>query len=158
MAGVPGRPAADGVDPETITAYVAQQWPDARPTVCHEVSGRHAVVSSPVDPRSIRPGGFVSGPSLFGLADLALWFATFGAIGLEAMALTSELSIRFVRPAIGDTLWARADLSSVGRKNVVGSVVIWTDDPDRPTAVCQGTYVVPPRATETEEHREHRER
>ena len=86
----------------------------------------------------------MSGPTQFGLADMALWYATFGAVGLEAMALTSELSIRFVRPATGTELWARADLASVGSRNVVGSVVIWTDDPDRPTAICQGTYVLPP--------------
>ena len=97
----------------------------------------------PVKAESIRPGGFISGPTQFGLADLALWYAVFGAVGLEAMALTSALSIRFVRPAIGPELWARADLHSVGSRNVVGTVVIWTDAQDKPTAVCQGTYVLP---------------
>ena len=92
---------------------------------------------------SIRPGGFISGPTQFSIADLALWYAVFGAVGLEAMALTSELSIRFVRPALGLFLQARADLHSVGARNIVGSVTIWTDDEDKPTAVCQGTYVLP---------------
>ena len=77
------------------------------------------------------------------MADLSLWYAVFGAIGLEAMALTSELSIRFVRPAVGDVLVARTNLHSVGKRNIVGSVVMWTADPDKPTAVCQGTYVLP---------------
>ena len=92
---------------------------------------------------SIRPGGFISGPTQFGMADLSLWYAVFGAVGLEAMALTSELSIRFLRPATGGLLTARTDLHSVGKKNIVGSVVIYTDDPGKPTAVCQGTYVLP---------------
>ncbi len=142
-------PAAVGVTPASIAAFVAEQWPDAPPgrdadpTVCHEVSGRHVVISQKVLPASIRPGGFISGPTQFAVADLALWYACFGAIGLEAMALTSELSIRFVRPAIGDELRARADLLSVGKRNIVGSVTIWTDDEDKPVSVCQGTYVAP---------------
>jgi acyl-coenzyme A thioesterase PaaI-like protein len=38
---------------------------------------------------------------------------------VEPRALTSELSIRFLRPAIGETLWARAAVDSAGRRNVV---------------------------------------
>ncbi len=137
-------PAADGVTPEAVNAYVAEVWPASMSAAgCIEVSGRHALIRTNIDPASIRPGGFVSGPTQFGMADRALWFAVFGAVGFEAMALTSELSIRFVRPAIGDVMYARARLESVGTRNIVGSVTIWTDDETRPTAVCQGTYVRP---------------
>jgi len=137
-------PAVVGVTPESIKAFVAQQWP-ANPNnaECLEVSGRHAAVEIPVRPESIRPGGFISGPTQFAAADVALWYACFGAIGLEAMALTSELSIRFVRPATGDRLTARADLHSVGSRQIVGSVTIWTDDPARPVSVAQGSYMAP---------------
>lgn len=137
-------PAAPGVTPETVEAFVAQQWP-ARPdrAACHEVSGRHAVVEMPVAVEAIRPGGYISGPTQFAVADLALWYAVFGAIGLEAMALTSELSIRFLRPATGDRLQARADLNSVGSRQIVGTVSIWVDDPDKPVSVAQGTYMAP---------------
>ena len=75
----------------------------------------------------------------------ALWYVTFVAIGrIEPMALTSELSIRFLRPAQGERIWARADLATATRRSVVGSVSVWMDDrSDRPTAVAQGTYVLP---------------
>ncbi len=136
-------PAAAGVTPASIAAYVIEQWPGAPVAECLEVSGRHALVTNEVSEASIRPGGFVSGPTQFGLADLALWYATFGAIGLEAMALTSELSIRFLRPATGRVLNARADLHSVGRRTIVGSVTIWTENPSAPVSVCQGSYVAP---------------
>lgn len=136
-------PAVEGVTPDSIARYVREQWPGAPMADCLEVSGRHALVSREVDEASIRPGGFISGPTQFSIADLALWYACFGAIGLEAMALTSELSIRFVRPALGRELHARADLHSVGGRNVVGTVTIWTDDQSRPVSVCQGTYVRP---------------
>jgi len=134
----------DGVTPESIEAYIAEVWPAAMGTTnCLEVSGRHAVVSRPVDSASIRPGGFVSGPTQFSIADAALWYACFGAVGLVAMALTSELSIRFLRPAVGSEIFARAELNSVGRRTVVGTVTVWTDDEAKPTSVSQGSYVLP---------------
>ena len=111
---------------------------------CTEVGERHAVARRAVTPDLIRPGGFISGPTQFALADAALWYAVFAAIGrVEPMALTSELSIRFLRPAVGDVLWARADIDSAGRRNVVGTVRLWTRPPDKPTAVAQGTYALP---------------
>lgn len=136
--------AADGVNPDSVNAFVKEQWPaNPYPARCLEVSGRHALVECPVRPESIRPGGFISGPTQFSAADVALWYACFGAVGLEAMALTSELSIRFLRPAIGSLLTARAELHSVGSRQIVGSVVAWTDDPDRPVSISQGSYMTP---------------
>ena len=98
---------------------------------------------------AIRPGGYISGPTQFAIADGALWYLVFAAIGrVEPMALTSELSIRFLRPAIGAVLWARATQEVAGRRQVVGSVRIWTDDNEqRPCAVAQGTYVLPTTPT-----------
>ena len=74
-----------------------------------------------------------------------LWYLVFGAIGrIEPMALTSELSIRYLRPAQGEVLWARAMLESAGRRNVVGTVRVWVDDrEDKPVSTAQGTYVLP---------------
>jgi acyl-coenzyme A thioesterase PaaI-like protein len=141
-------PPAEGVDPASVNAFVSAAWPAlTSPFVCTEVSGRHAVLELEVLESSIRPGNIISGPAQFGAADLALWVAGLGVIGLDPMALTSEMSIRFVRPAFGRKLHARADLDSVGSRQLVGSVVVWTDDVDRPVAVAQGTYVRPrPRA------------
>jgi len=142
--GEPPPPVA-GVTPESVDAFVVEQWP-ARPHTsrCLEVSGRHALVEIAVGSEQIRPGGYISGPTQFAAADLALWYACFGAIGLEAMAVTSELSIRFLRPAFGELLMARADLHSVGRRQLSGSVVIWTDDRNKPVSICQGSYMAPP--------------
>ena len=112
---------------------------------CTDVGATFAVARRDVEQAELRPGGFVSGPSQFGLADAALWYLVFGAIGrVEPMALTSELSIRFLRPAQGRVLWAKATLESAGRRSVVGSVHVWCDDrTDKPTATAQGTYALP---------------
>jgi uncharacterized protein (TIGR00369 family) len=112
---------------------------------CAELGPGFALARMVPTPESIRPGGYISGPTQFGIVDGALWYLVFAAIGrVEPMALTSELSIRFLRPATGSTLWARATLESAGRRQIVGSVRVWTDDNEqRPTAVAQGTYVLP---------------
>ena len=136
--------ASDIVSPAKINAMLDEHWPGAR-VRCVEVSARHAVARLTPKEESIRPGGFISGPTQFAVADSALWFLVAGALGRpEPMALTSELSIRFLRPAIGARLDARAELNRAGRGSVVATVVVWVDDQrDRPCAVAQGTYVLP---------------
>ncbi|MEM7412803.1 MAG: PaaI family thioesterase [Myxococcota bacterium] len=130
--------------PQTVDEAVQQGWTE-RPNRCIEISPTHAVAAQAIDQTQLRPGNFVPGPTLFALADLALWYLTFGAIDrIEPMALTSDLSIRFLRPAQGNTAYARADLDKAGRLMVVGTVKIWMDDaPERPVATAQGTYVLP---------------
>ncbi len=112
---------------------------------CVELTTHSAVARRDVSDAELRPGAFISGPSQFGLADAALWYLVFGATGrIEPMALTSEVSIRYLRPAQGSVLWARATLDVAGRRNVVGTVRVWCDDrEDRPTATAQGTYALP---------------
>jgi acyl-coenzyme A thioesterase PaaI-like protein len=112
---------------------------------CADLGVGFAIARRDITADELRPGGFVSGPSQFGLADAALWYLVFAAIGrIEPMALTSELSIRYLRPAVGSVLWARATLESAGRRSVVGSVHVWCDDrSDKPTATAQGTYALP---------------
>jgi uncharacterized protein (TIGR00369 family) len=130
--------------PAAINAMLVGQFAGSN-NVCADIGEGFAVARRDVSDDELRPGGFVSGPSQFGLADAALWYLVFAAIGrIEPMALTSELSIRFLRPAQGSVIWARATLESAGRRNVVGSVHVWCDDrSDKPTAVAQGTYVLP---------------
>ena len=129
--------------PADINEMVATAFPGSR-AVCVEVGDRYAVAEVATDDDDIRPGGFIAGPTQFAIADAALWFLVFGALGrIEPMALTSELSIRFLRPAIGPTLHARAELAAISRRSVVGTVTVWTADANKPTAVAQGTYALP---------------
>jgi acyl-coenzyme A thioesterase PaaI-like protein len=132
------------LDLDSVNAMVREQFPGSS-NGCHELGPTFAVARHEVIKAEVRPGGFVSGPAQFSVADAALWYLVFGAIGrIEPMAMTSELSIRYLRPAVGAVLWARATLEIAGRRNVVGSVRVWCDDEeDRPTATAQGTYALP---------------
>ena len=130
--------------PDDVNSLVTQLWEGA-PHRCVEISPTHALASSSLADTSLRPGGFVPGPTQFSIADVVLWYLAFGALDrIEPMALTSELSIRFLRPAQGDVMWGRADLDKAGRSSVVGTVKLWMDDrPDRLISTAQGTYALP---------------
>ena len=133
------------VTPDDINAMLDEHWPGAG-VRCVEVGPQHALARLTPHPASIRPGGFLSGPILFAAADSAFWFLVAGVQGRpEPMALTSELSIRFLRPAVGSTIYARAELERAGRSSVVATVTVWVEDQrSRPCAVAQGTYSLPP--------------
>lgn len=132
------------IDLVAVNEMVAEQFPGTG-NRCIELGSDYSVAAYEVTPSDIRPGGFVSGPCQFALVDCALWFLSFvGLNRIEPMALTSELSIRFLRPAIGDRMICRASLEAVSRRSVVGTAHVWVDgDPDRITAAAQGTYAVP---------------
>ncbi len=129
---------------DAVNDMIGELFPGSNNS-CVELGPDFAVARREICDDELRPGAFISGPSQFGLADAALWYLVFGATGrIEPMALTSELSIRFLRPARGSVVHARATLDSAGRRNVVGTVHVWCDDREhKPTAVAQGTYVRP---------------
>lgn len=138
------EPESPPIDPTVVDAMVREAYPGSR-IRCTGVGPDFATATLVTTDDDVRPGGYISGPTQFTIADAALWYLVFGSIGrVETMALTSELSIRFLRPAIGSVLHARADLGAAGRRNVVGSVAVWADDnAHRPSAIAQGTYALP---------------
>lgn len=132
------------VDPAAVNEMVRESFPGSA-NECIELGEGYALARLAITPDSIRPGNYISGPTQFSLADAALWYLVFAVIGrIEPMALTSELSIRFLRPAQGEVLWSRATLESNGSRSIVGSVRTWADDREtKPSSVAQGTYVLP---------------
>ncbi|HEX6656528.1 MAG TPA: PaaI family thioesterase [Ilumatobacter sp.] len=129
---------------DAINAVVRELYPGAT-SMCVEVGADYAVAGCDLDPHMVRPGGFVSGPTQFAIVDAALWYVTFVALGrIEPMAMTSELSMRFLRPAQGSRIFCRARLEAVSRRSVVATAHVWCDDrTDKVTATAQGTYAIP---------------
>lgn len=95
-----------------------------------------------------RPGGTVSGPAMFTLADLTLWAAVLSEIGIQAMAVTSDMTLHFLRRPRLKALVCEAQILKVGRKLVHGDIRIWLAD--EPDVVCHatGTYARPEPKTE----------
>ena len=95
--------------------------------------------------RHLRPGGTVSGPSMFALADVAAYLATLAMIGPKALAVTTNCSIDFMRKPLADVpLVAHAKLLKLGRQLSVTDVLIYSEGSDKPVARASLTYAIPP--------------
>ena len=78
------------------------------------------------------------------LADAALYMAIRGQIGLKAMAVTSELKMNFLRPAVGGDVLATARILKLGRRLAYGEVhVVMADDHERLVAHATCSYALP---------------
>ncbi|MCC6304106.1 MAG: PaaI family thioesterase [Rhodobacteraceae bacterium] len=102
-------------------------------------------VAMAVADRHLRPGGTVSGPTMFALADVAVYLAILARIGPVALAVTTGASIDFLRkPAPGKDLRAEARLLKLGRTLAVGDVLVFSDGSPGPVARAALTYSIPP--------------
>lgn len=129
-----------------IAAFLAKDFPQTRVTV-ESVGGRAATVAYAVDARDLRPGGTVSGPVLMEVADVALYVAVLGEIGIVPLTVTTSLTINFLRkPAAGARITGRCRLLKVGRALAVGEVWLYSGDAPEPVAHVVGTYSIPPAA------------
>lgn len=96
------------------------------------------------DPKWTRPYGVINGGTLMALADVATYMAIFGRLGIVPLAVTNELKMNFLRPAIGGDVLARAELLKVGRRIAYVAVQLFMeDDPGRLIAHATTSYVLP---------------
>lgn len=95
--------------------------------------------------RHLRPGGTVSGPSMFALADCGLYFALLAQIGPVALAVTTNCSIDFMRKPEPGNLIARTTIHKLGKTLCVGDVMIYAEGSDKPVARASLTYAIPPK-------------
>ena len=95
--------------------------------------------------RHLRPGGTVSGPAMFALADVAIYLAILSRIGPVALAVTTNASIDFLRkPEPGRDLLARVRLLKLGRVLAVADALVYSEGRDEPVARATMTYSIPP--------------
>lgn len=97
------------------------------------------------DDRHLRPGGTVSGPAMFSLADVAAYVATMARIGRQALTVTTHCSIDFMRkPEAGKDVLAEARVLKLGRALSVTDVLLFSDGGAEPVAHASLTYAIPP--------------
>ncbi len=78
------------------------------------------------------------------LADAAFYMAILGQIGLKAMAVTSEMKMNFLRPAVGGDVLAKARVLKMGRRLAYGEVHLhMVDGGERLIAHATSSYVLP---------------
>ena len=79
-----------------IVEFLKRDFPQTR-CIVDEVGNASATVRHHVGTAELRPGGTVSGPVLMAVADVALYVALLGEIGIVPLAVTTSLSINFLR-------------------------------------------------------------
>lgn len=96
--------------------------------------------------KHLRPGGTISGPSMFALADLTMYMGILSRIGLQGLTVTTNCSIDFMRkPEAGVAMVAEATILKLGQVLVVGDVLLFSDGKDDPVARASLTYSIPPK-------------
>ena len=128
-----------------IADFLRTEFPQTKCTV-ESVGGFCATVRHPVGEAELRPGGTVSGPVLMAVADVALYVAIMGEIGIVPLVVSTNLSINFMRkPAATADIIAVCKLMKVGKSLAVGEVSLYSEGFAEPVAHAVGTYSIPPR-------------
>ncbi|GJM04323.1 MAG: hypothetical protein DHS20C09_03140 [marine bacterium B5-7] len=89
------------VTKEEVIAFLVTGFPQSKCMV-EEVASQSATIRHNVGIEELRPGGTVSGPVLMAVADVALYVAILGEIGLMPLAVTTNLNINFLRNPLQD--------------------------------------------------------
>src|SRR3954447_11287987 len=95
--------------------------------------------------KSLRPGGTISGPTMMGLTDFAMYVAVLASIGPLPLAVTTNLNINFLRRPTPRDLIAEARLIKLGKRLAVGEVSICSDGEEDMVSHATATYSIPPR-------------
>lgn len=106
----------------------------------------HVRLRAVYNERFLRPGGTIAGPVMMGLADAALYALVLSRIGPVELAVTTSLSINFLRRPMPGDIIANARMLKLGKRLAIGEVSLYSDSESlgEPVAHVTGTYSIPP--------------
>ncbi len=126
-----------------IAAFLKAEFPQNSCTV-DAVGDKSATIRMSIGINELRPGGTVSGPVMMAVADVALYVAILGEIGIVPLTVTTSLSINFLRkPASDKAILGVCKLMKVGKSLAVGEVTLYSEGVADPVAHAVGTYAIP---------------
>jgi uncharacterized protein (TIGR00369 family) len=130
---------------DDLAVFLAREFPEARGISVERVTQEGLTARMAVGVGDLRPGGTISGPSIFALADVAVYLAVLSRIGPVALAVTTSASIDFMRkPAAGMDLRAEVRLLKLGRQLAVADALIYSEGQPDPVARASMTFAIPP--------------
>lgn len=131
---------------DEVIAFLDAEFPQIRGRFRLEaITAEGARMSLVAGEAALRPGGSVSGPTLFALADASVYAAVLSRVGREALAVTTDATVHFLRRPAPGRLVADARLLRVGRTLCVADVVVRADGPEahQPVAHAVMSYARP---------------
>lgn len=136
------------MDRAALEAFLRQEFTQfAEDFVIEEIAPPFVTVGLTADNRHLRPGGTVSGPTMFTLMDVSAYFCILSVLGPVALAVTTNCSIDFMRRPPPGKLLCRMELLKLGRALAVCDGRIFGEGAeDKPVARATLTYSIPPKA------------
>ncbi len=126
-----------------LAQFLKQEFPQNKCTI-DSVGNRAATVRHAIGEAELRPGATVSGPVMMTVADVALYVAILGEIGIVPLTVTTSLNINFMRkPASDRAIIGVCRLLKLGKTLAVGEVNIFSEGIQEPVAHAVGTYAIP---------------
>jgi acyl-coenzyme A thioesterase PaaI-like protein len=126
-----------------LSDFLKREFPQNRSTI-ESVGNRMAIVRHIIGEAELRPGRTVAGPVMMFVADVALYVAILGEIGIVPLTVTTSLNINFMRkPASDRDIIGVCKLLKLGKTLAVGEVTIYSEGIDDPVAHAVGTYAIP---------------
>ena len=134
------------LDADALNAFLQDDFWQVKDTLkIEEVTDEGVIVRLKPTEENLRPGGTVSGPTMFMLADCAVYFAILSRIGMKPLTVTTNASIDYMRkPAANADLLCHVRLLKIGRVLAVGDCLIYSDGVTDPVATARMTYSIPP--------------
>ena len=132
---------------DELAAFLDAEFPQlnggGRSFVVEAAGHGHARMRLLYHERHLRPGGTIAGPAMFALADVSLYAAILASIGPVALAVTTGLTINFLRKPAQRDLIGECDLLKLGKRLAVGQVTICSEGEREAVAHATGTYSIP---------------
>ena len=138
------------LDVEGLSAFLTREFPQigiGRNFTVEAAGPMSARLRLHHRPEHLRPGGTISGPTMFALADVALYAAILAQIGEVKLAVTTSLTINFLRRPEPDDLIGEARLFKLGKRLAVGEVALFSAGVADMVAHATGSYSIPPRGS-----------
>ncbi|HYM41420.1 MAG TPA: PaaI family thioesterase [Steroidobacteraceae bacterium] len=126
-----------------IVEFFEREFPQNK-CIVESIGNAAAIVKHQIGAEELRPGGTVSGPVLMTVADVALYAAILGEIGIVPLAVTTSLTINFLRkPSPERSIVGVCNLLKLGHSLAVGHVSLYSEGSQELVAHAVGTYSIP---------------
>lgn len=133
------------MDRAALTEFMRDAFPQVRGDfIVEDVAPMRISIRMPITDRHLRPGGTVSGPAMFTLADVSVYLAVLAMIGPKALAVTTSISMDFMRkPSAQADLISKCQILKLGKVLAVGDVLMYSEGEQDPVARASMTYSIP---------------
>lgn len=139
-------PDALRLDAAQLNAFMLRAFPTSDEDTMGrilEVEPGRVLIRRPYHDAHLRPGNLISGPTQMGLADMAAYAIVLAHIGEVAMAVTTSLTMHFLRGAKAGDLYAEGVMLKLGRRIATVDVTLWTESRGRACAKATVAYAIP---------------